>query len=586
MKTIKFLIYLIVVLVLPLNSCQDDFLDKPALGALDEAVLANREGVHGLLIGAYSQLNGSPAALWFASPSNFLFGSIAGGDAHKGADGGSEIPMDAIMRMTVDPTNGYINAAWNYYYEGVTRANSVLRVAREVEDVPEEELADIIGQARFIRGHFYSYLKKMFNNVPWVDENTTDFHQPNTEDVWPMIEADFQYAMDHLNETQPDVGRANRWAAAAYLGKTYLYQGKYQEAKAIFDQVISNGVTSNGLAYGLVPRFQDNFDAATENNEESVFAVQMVAQDGTNDILNANVGDMLNFPYGGPFSCCGIFQPSQDLVNSYRTNATSGLPYVHDYNQHEVRHDMGLSSSQSFEPDEGPLDPRLDWTVGRRGIPYLDWGNHPGNDWIRDQNYAGPYSPIKNVYRQETQDQYASFYSWAPGTAINLLIIRFSDVLLMAAEAEAQLGNLAQAEEYVNRVRERAANPDGFVKKYINESNPLAGFSDEPAANYVVSPYPSGSFSAMGQEEALRAIYFERKLELGMEGHRFFDISRWGIAGEVLNAYYQYERQITNDLGGAQFTVGRNEYYPIPQVQMDLSVTGGERTLVQNPGYQ
>ncbi len=576
---------IIVAALILIYGCSDSFLDKPALGALDEAVLANEKGLNGLLIGAYSQMNGSPAALWFSSPSNFLFGSIAGGDAHKGADGGSEVAMDAFMKMTIDPTNGYIAVAWNYYYEGVARANSALRVA-EMTDIPEEELNNIKGQARFIRGHFYFYLKKMFNNIPWIDENTTNYNQSNLIDTWPMIEDDFKFAMENLPNTQTDIGRANKWAAASYLAKAYLYQNKYTEAKNIFDQIISQGVTSNGLKYGLTARYDDNFNAATENNKESVFAIQMIAHDGTNDILNANVGDMLNFPYGGPFSCCGIFQPSQDLVNSFRTDPGTGLPFIDDYNTHYISHDQGLESSDPFTPDEGTIDPRLDWTVGRRGIPYLDWGNHPGKEWIRDQNYAGPYSPKKNVYRQATQDQYAAFYSWAPGTAINLNVIRFADVLLMAAEAEAELGNLSQAEQYVNMVRQRSANPEGFVKTYINENDPLAGFTDVPAANYFIAAYPDGTFSARGKEFALKAIYFERKLELGMEGHRYFDLSRWNIAEETLNNYYQYEQAITNDLTGAHFTGNKNEYYPIPQSQIDLSVSNGEQILIQNIGYQ
>ncbi len=127
----------------------------------------------------------------------------------------------------------------------------------------------------------------------------------------------------------------------------------------------------------------------------------MTANDGTNSIANANGGDMLNYPYNSPFRCCGFFQPSVDLANSYRTDA-NGLPYVTTYNANGIANDQELTSAQSFTPDKGNIDPRLDWTVARRGIPVHDWGLHPGNNWIRDQTSAGPYSNKKNLYWQAT----------------------------------------------------------------------------------------------------------------------------------------------------------------------------------------
>jgi hypothetical protein len=294
---------------------------------------------------------------------------------------------------------------------------------------------------------------------------------------------------------------------------------------------------------------------------------------------------MLNYPYNGPFSCCGFFQPSVDLANSYRTNPATGLPYLDNYNDHLVKNDMGLLSGDSFTPDAGTLDPRLDWTVGRRSIPYLDWGPHPGQDWIREQVSAGPYSPKKNVYWQATQDKYYDGSEWAPGTALNNVLIRFSDVLLMAAEAEVQTGDLNTAEDYVNIVRKRAANPAGFVHTYKDPNKPMNGYTNTPAANYFIRPYPDGNFASNGKDYALKAIYFERKIELAMEGKRFFDLVRWGIAQQTLNAYFSYEGNITSDISNAQFTTGKNEYFPIPQRQIDLTMVNGQASLKQNPGY-
>ncbi|MDJ1471393.1 RagB/SusD family nutrient uptake outer membrane protein [Xanthocytophaga flava] len=592
MRKSKFILFLAISLPL-FYSCGDSFLDKPAQGALSDAQLANRAGLDAVLTGAYAALDGarqdnqnfSGSNAWEAAPDNWVYGSVAGGDAHKGSDGSDQPAIDAIARYLVDPSNGYLNSKWRTLYEGITRANSVLVLVKLAKDITEDEAKSFEGQARFLRGHYYFELRKMFKHVPWIDETTTDFNQPNTEEIWPKIEADFLFAYQNLPATHSQVGRVNKWAAGSYLAKTYLYEKKYNEAKPVFDDVIANGVTSNGLKYGLTDNYEDNFNPAVENNKESIFAIQQVANDGTNMIGNANNGGMLNFPYNSPFRCCGFYQPSQDLVNSFRTSAT-GLPFLDTYNTNAVKSDMGIKSDQAYTPDAGSLDPRLDWTVGRRGIPYLDWGLHPGASWVRDQSYSGPYAPKKNVYWQVTQDKYADQHTWAPGTAINILVIRYADVLLMAAEVEAQLGNLDQAQAYVNQVRARAANPASYVYQYKDNSAPLTGFSTTPAADYNVSQYPAGNFAANGQAYALKAIYFERKLELAMEGHRFFDLVRWGIAEATLDAYLAYESKITGDLKGGDFTAPQDEYYPIPQRQIDLQMVNGKSTLTQNDGYK
>ncbi|ASZ09778.1 RagB/SusD family nutrient uptake outer membrane protein [Chitinophaga pendula] len=599
MKTSKYLIIGAVAVSGVLFSCGKSFLEREPLGVLKEEDLYTRDGVQNLLIGTYAALNGQQqdvAAIggggpWEASPSNWVYGSVAAGDAHKGSDAVDQAPINQIMKGQFDPTNGFFNTKWKATFDGVVRANVVLNILSKVKNIPAADVTNITAQARFLRGHYYFELKKMFGKVPWVDETMTDFatgnyKQPNTDDIWPKIEADFKFAYDNLPETQPEVGRANKWAAASYLAKTYVYQRKYTDAKPLFDQIITKGKTTGNKPYDLLPKYSDNFDPVTKNNAESVFAIQMTANNGTNQITSSNQGEMLNFPYNSPFGCCGFFQPSQDLVNSFRTSA-AGLPFLDTYNQgaNQVKNDQGLGSSDPFTPDAGPVDPRLDWTVGRRGLPYLDWGNHPGASWIRDQAYAGPYGPKKNVYWQYNQDKYKDANAWAPGSAINVVLIRFADVLLLAAETEAELNNLDQAQIYVNRVRQRAANPTGWVYKYNDPTKPLNGFSNVPAANYVVSPYPAGAFTGGGKDFALKAIRFERKLELGMEGQRYFDITRWGIAQDVMTKYFTYESTISSDVRGGAFVANRNEYYPVPQRQIDLSLKDGKATLTQNKGY-
>lgn len=572
------------------SSCTEDFLDKPAYGALSDEVLADEKGVNALLIGTYAALSGATdyAALgggnpWEAAPSNWIYGDITGGDAHKGSDGGDQAPINSIATYNVDPSNGFFNTKWKALFEGVTRANAVLSLLEKIEEVPEDERANIAGQARFLRGHYYFELKKMFNMVPWVDENTENPNVPNDVDIWPNIEADFKFAYENLPATQDEVGRVNSWAGGAYLGKTYLYQEKFSQAEEVFTEVINSGVTSNGLSYDLVSNYHHNFNAEFENNEETVFAIQMVANDGTNTIGNANVGLMLNYPYNSPFRCCGFFQPTQDLVNAFRTDPSTGLPYLDNYNDQPVKNDMGIQSDEPFSPDTQSLDPRLDWTVGRRGLPYHDWGYHPGYAWIREQSSGGPYAPKKHIYWQYHADVYGDQSSWAPGNAINTNIIRFADVLLMAAEAEARTGNLDQALEYVNEVRSRLVdNQETWLKDYSDPSDPLGGFSQQDAANYNIREYPDGYFTS--EQQAMEAIMFERRIELGMEGHRFFDLVRWGVAQDVINDFIQYEGQITTDVRGGNFSEN-DRYFPIPQRQIDLSTTSEGPVLDQNPGY-
>ncbi|WP_454802783.1 RagB/SusD family nutrient uptake outer membrane protein [Mucilaginibacter phyllosphaerae] len=576
---------------LAFSSCQK-YLEKPLTGSLESPLLVSKEGVNQLLIGAYAALDGQQggdAAIggggaWEASPDNWIYGGVAGGDANKGSDPGDQTPIELIQKYNSDPTNGFFNSKWKADYEGISRTNVLISTIGKVTTFSAEEKANLLGQARFLRGHYYFDLKKMFNNVPYIDENTTDFNQPNNTDIWPKIEDDFKFAYENMQGEQTDAGRANKWAAGAYLAKTYLYEHKFPEARDLFETVINEGTTASGAKYALNDRFEDNFRAATNNSPESVFAVQAAANADPGGPSNANNGDMLNFPYGtgSPFGCCGFYQPSIDLVNHFRTDAT-GLPYLDNYNDHPIKTDMNLTSAQPFTPDAGNIDPRLDWTAGRRGIPYLDWGNHPGNDWVRNQPYAGPYSPIKMVFGQAAQDTEGDMLSWAPGSGINNNIIRFSDVLLMAAEAEAQTGGLTKALALVNMVRDRASNPVGFVYQYKNPDKPTAGFSTTPAANYKISVYPEGYFGS--KDLALKAIYYERKIELALEGHRFFDLVRWGIAAQELNAYITYQGQFTQDVRGGHFTTGKNEYYPIPQRQIDLSGAGGNSALKQNPKY-
>ncbi|SHO65061.1 RagB/SusD family nutrient uptake outer membrane protein [Algoriphagus zhangzhouensis] len=556
-------------------SCSDDFLEVPPTGLLAEAQLTSLAGIEASLIAAYSQVNGRGNRL--ASPSNWVWGSIRGGEANKGTDPGDFSTINPIQRFEVNAASGNVGDKWNGAYEGIARCNNVLRLLQNPgEDVTESDQVRIAAQARFLRAHYYFELKKLYGDTPYVDENV-DYGSgledvSNNQDLYPFIEADFQYAIDNLPATQGQVGRVNSWAAKAYLAKVYLYEAKYSNAKTLFDDVIANGVTSNGLKYDLVPYYEDMFRGANDNHQESVWAYQSAANTGS--VNNANPEFDLNWPYNtgpaGPGNCCGFFQPTFSFVNAFRTDA-NGLPLLDKtYNDaaNRVKNDMGIQTADAFTPDAGNLDPRLDHTVGRRGLPYLDWQDHPGAAWIRNQPNGGPYSPKKYVYTRTEQGSYQDNSSWTPGyTGINFMIIRFADVLLMSAEADIETGNLESARAKVNRVRERAMN-----SKLEREDGTMA-------ANYVISTYDDVWTSA---DAARTAVRMERMLELGMEGHRFYDLVRWNTVQAELDYYFALDGTLLSAaLGGASFT-DKHKLLPIPQDQIDLV---GSDILIQNPGF-
>lgn len=564
-------------------SCSDEFLEVLPTGSLADAQVGTKAGIDGLLVGTYSALNGVFGNR-FEGPNHWITGSIMGGEANKGTDAGDYSAINPFQRYEHNPTSGDLNSLWRGRFEGVSRANAVLRAIALATDVSAADAAQMTGEARMLRGHFYFDLKKHFNSVPVIDENVEAVDipaVPNTPDVWGLIESDFQFAFDNLPATT-DAGRNNKWAAKAYLGKAQLFQGKFAAAKASFDDVIANGVTPTGDAYALLDDYSQIYNAENDNHAEAVMDVE--AANNTGSTQNANYFDDLNYPYNtgpdGPGNCCGFFQPSIALGNAFRTDA-GGLPLLDgSYNDaaNEVANNfvhvvVDGNDEASFVEDAGNLDPRIDHSIGRMGIPYLDWIAHPGSAWIRSFPYAGPYSPKKYIYYKSQENSFTDGSSWTRGYSLmNYTIIRYADVLLMAAEAEIEAGSLAKAMEYVNMVRARAALSEHWVKEDDGVTN---------AANYVISEYTAAQFA--DKASATTALRFERKLELSGEGHRFFDLVRWGIAGAYLNDYLAYESQyLVTKFGGASFTSGKSEYFPIPQTQIDIQ---GSDVLSQNPGY-
>ncbi|HTE26264.1 RagB/SusD family nutrient uptake outer membrane protein [Flavitalea sp.] len=578
MKTKVLLIITAITGTSMLSGCKKKFLELSPQGVYDLPSLSNKKGVDGLLINAYATLDGRQDQQ-NGGASNWLWGSIRGGDAYKGTEFSDMNDANPVMRFEILPSNGQLTNKWTGIWDGVGGANAVLNVLPLAEDISAADAKQIEAEAKFIRGFMHFEAKKGFNNVPYIDEKVVDFKVPNTDaggayvNIWPQIEADLKFAYDNLDEKRPNKGRVNKWAAAAFLAKAYIFQNKFTEAKTLFDVIILNGKNSEGVKYELTPNFHSSFRVTSENNSETVFSIQASYGDGAN--TNGNYDNTLNYPHGGdatkdkPGACCGFFQPSQNLVNSYKTVA--GLPEIDTYDNSDVTSDEAFTSAQPFTPYAGPLDPRLDWTVGRRGIPYYDWGLHPGRDWIRVVSYGGPYTPKKNTYYKGDIGTLAGTVGWGfANNALNFTPMRFADVLLMAAEAEIEVGSLTTALTYINRIRTRAAN-----SPVLNGAN--------PAATYAVSNYVS-----LGDKVSARKIVrFERKLELAMEGHRFFDLVRWGIADVVLNNEYFAKENVRRKsaLEGSVFTKGKHEYLPIPEFAIARSIIDGKETLKQNPGY-
>ncbi len=569
---IKFIV-MGLVLALPF-SCKEEFLEITPNGSLDAQILATRDGVNNLLIGAYSMIDGvsSNGFGWEAASSNWVYGSIRGMEANKGTDAGDQPDINPIQTYTETSTNPYLRVKWGSVYEGISRCNEMLKVLAVAETngtVTAEEADSFRRQARTLRGYYHLEAWRLWRDICYVDENTDLEAVTNTVDVRAQILADLEAGVG-LPNNMGQVGRFNGTVARVLLAKGLMQMNKdYAKARTELEWVVANGTAPDGSAIGLEPRYGDIFDAEYRNGVEAIYTVQYSVNDGSGG-WNGGWGEVLNFPYkggGSPGGCCGFFQPSHDLVNSFKT--VNGLPILDgSYNNDPLANDAGLTTTDPFTPDARPVDPRLDWTVGRRGIPYLDWGPHTGQDWIRDQGYGGPYSPKKQVYRKAQEGNLTEVGNWTSGYTTNgYRLIRYADVLLLHAECLIETGDLQGARNNINLIRARAANPDGFVKNDDGSA----------AANYSIAEYPSSAFDT--KEKALTALQMERKLELGMEGHRFFDLQRWGNVTQELNRILPYEKSELPTLYQSASTVGAEDaLYPLPQSQIDLM--GGR--LVQN----
>ncbi|GFR77538.1 replicative DNA helicase [Elysia marginata] len=488
------------------------------------------------LVGVYAALkeynSNAGGNIFFTGGTNWQYGDVTSDDVFKGSTSGDQGTLKDIETFTAGPSNAYFNGKWKLLYEGVSRANKFLNSLKEskAEALTSKIKEGMRAEAKFLRGHFYFQLYRMFRKVPYIDENTKDKLQPNDIDISDKIIEDFEYAKNSLPDTQADSGRATKLAATAYLGKVYLYRAGYRTtdykankkedgtdfeptgdatkdfnaAKEQFEAVKGN--------YTLMTEFNDVYNPfKKEKNTEAIFSIKNSVNDGAPGGENGDAGSALNYVNGGPAGedgngCCGFYAPTESLASAYMTTK-DGLPVLGG----KITTDFGKGTKDAFTPHSKELDPRIDYTIGRRGIPFFDYGDHPGKEWSRGGKDQGNYTRKKRYISKEAYKAgYGAKPTWHPANAIDYHVIRYADVLLMLAECEVEVGTLSNATALVNEVRNRAKS-----------SEPLKKADGTPAANYKIEPYTADFTS---KEDARGKVRLERRLELALEGSRFFDL--------------------------------------------------------------
>lgn len=581
------------------NSCSDNFLDETPQGSTSENVFYNEKGIDALLIGTYAMTRGSSLweVSWGASIQNWTYGSVASDDAYKGSEVTDQKVVNEIERWEVTTTNGYPADKWRLNIGmGVNRANNVLNVIKKTTTLTEAKATQFKAEARFLRAMFYFESWLVFGDkIPLITEDKIDVAKEIKNvnaagAVLNFIIEDLKFAWENLPETRDaaNIGRPTKYAAMALAARAYLQELKYAEAKPLLDNIINSG------KYSLMPNFFDNYRITKNNNAESIFEIQANVND-VNESLNAEMGIGLNWPHGSDIGmCCGFHQPSQNLANAFKVDA-NGLPLFDTFNATDLKNDQGLASTADFVPATDPLDPRIDWTMGRRGIPYLDWGIMRGSDWIRKQSEGGPYMPaLKPFFYKSQRYSLSTTTGWQTGiNANNYRYLRYGHILLWRAEVAAFEGDYANVLKYVNMIRDRADNELVMGKVNITKLPPsvypwgATGDVDftQPAANYKIGQYTSFA----SKKEAMRAVQWELRLEFATEGMRFFDLRRWdklpadvkvANMADVLNNFARGDERVREFMKGATFDE-KDKYQPIPQGQIDIQ----PGILEQNTGY-
>ncbi len=571
MKKINIYIATLLLSVFAVSCSVDDV--KPQ-GTLDEETAFSSPDK--LVTAAYAKLGDD----WYSYPFNLWpYGDMSADDCLKGGSGENDTgyhPMEIFS--TLQPDRGEFDELWYQLYSAISRCNRALEAMQNVEETAN--IKQLKAETRFLRAHFYYKLQQMWYEVPFITEGMDNAAieatpQSSHDDLMQLIIDDFQYAYENLAEADPGkTGRAHKVAAAAYLAKVYLnwaYGDGYEATtgyahvdQAKIKKVIEYTEVVKNSKYDYLDTYGHIFLQDYANSCESIFAVQHSgkADDGTL-YGRANWSNMLNGVWL-MWSCGWDFhKPSQNLVNAFKTK--NGLPMDNFDEDHNAILTLGADTKYKY-------DPRLFHTVGMPTYPYkyeADFTLEKKNS--RTPNTYGYYCSMKEIPQRSKGETYDN--PWQ-AFAQNDYVLRYTDVMLMRAEALIESGDFnGEALEIINTIRDRAA-------KDINAKS-LIGYAKDQCE---ISKY--GNFAS--KDDARKALRWERRVELAMEGHRFFDLRRWGMLSETLNAYFASEK--TDEYDGqtyalyykdAFFTKGKNEYFPIASNQMNY-VQG---LYHQNKGY-
>lgn len=563
MKKILYSVLTVLALV-GTTSCSDFLDDQKPQGVLDSDMVKDPSNVDNLVISAYAVFTtaediNSSFSMW-----NF---DVRSDDAYKGGNGTSD--GDVFHQLEIEQgvltTNWNINDMWVRLYNCISRVNSAISVLETTSDSYQLK-AQRLGEMKFLRAYAHFLLKRLYKNISFImdanlkqeDYNTLSNTEFTNDEGWQQIINDVEYAYSVLPVKQTDKGRPSKAAAAAFLTKAYLYKAyrqdnpKTNEVTSINREDLlkvieySNPDIYSAGGFDLEPDFHNNFRPETqyENGVESIWAMQYSINDGTKyGNLNWSYGLIVpNIP-GVTDGGCDFYKPSQNLVNAYRTDA-DGHPFIDTFNNK----DYDLTQD---------ADPRLFLTVGLTGLPYefnSKYMMDASATWSRSNGLYGYYVTLKqNV---DPDCGYLVKGSWW-GTPMNRIVFRYADVLLERAEAYAQLNETGEAIKLVNEIRKRAKQSTGMIANYPSDYG----------VKFNISTY-NGTYS---QEDALKIVKMERRLEMGMESERFFDLVRWGEAEKVLNKYFAEETNNCSIYGDAHFTANKNEYLPIPFSQVAAS---------------
>jgi hypothetical protein len=568
----KYVVLLIstAVLIVITYSCTK-VLDQNPKGALSSEALQSAQGGEAAVIACYSILNNlNPQPAWggvfgenlYNPASNWESGDLRSGDIYKGGGGTGDVaPLNSVELGLIDPTNEAVEDIWRAYFYAVVRCNKTIQLLNSIGDDAFPLKQTRIAEVKVLRGWFYYHLKLHFRTFPYIDENVppaTEQTVPNdlTESqLWDKIIADFS-AGTNLPFTDLKSNRVNKYVAYALLCKAYMFTQNYQLASTYADSVINSGV------YHLQADLQGLYsDPNQESDGENIFSLAVNLNPGADNNVRFNWGDLWVIPPGPYGGGDGFDRPSQNLVNAFKVDE-NGLPLLDSYN------------NTDFPPSNTtiPVDPRLDLAIGRPGITWKDYTVEPySTGWARTLDVYGPYSKKKNaIYvNSNLRAGGTTDFPWAGG-ALNFPFLKISDIMLLKAEALIEMNqNLDQARDLINQIRQRAQNTT-WVKKF--------GDNSMNAANYQIGLYPATGWT---QDYARKAVRFERRLELCLEGQRFFDLVRWGITNTYINDYYNAEETKRTYLTSATYTGPKIDYFPVPQVEIDLS----KGVLKQDPNY-